>query len=93
MEKLTLSDEYMEKANANAAKIHMYVKRSTRKNKKLDVYYEDETDKVASIGDIRYTDFLMTNDKEQRKRWIARHRRHLEIGGSPAYFAFKIMWS
>ena len=43
------------KARRKAASIGVTIKPSTRKNKKLDVYKDGE--KVASIGDLRYSDF------------------------------------
>ena len=51
------------KARRNAAKLHgVTVKESTVKHKKLDVFKDGN--KLASIGDIRYSDLLQHGDKE-----------------------------
>ena len=42
-------------AKKNAKKLGVEIKRSTRKNKKLDVFRKGV--KIASIGDLRYNDF------------------------------------
>ena len=49
------------KAKERARLIGVQVKASTRKNKKLDVFKNSE--KIASIGDKRYSDFLQHGDE------------------------------
>ena len=51
------------KAQQNAKKIGVSVKASTVAGKKLDVFKDGK--KVASIGDINYSDFLTTGSKSQ----------------------------
>ncbi|AGM15747.1 hypothetical protein PGVV14_0001 [Preplasmiviricota sp. Gezel-14T] len=77
-------------AKKNAAKIGVEVKVSTRKNKKLDVFKNG--DKVASIGDKNYKDFLTHGDKKRQANYLARHAKTRTIKGSPSYYAAEILW-
>ena len=79
------------KARANAKKVGVRVKPSTQKGKKLDVYKGGE--KVASIGDIRYEDFLQHNDKQRQANYKSRHSKTRGRVGSASYYADKILWS
>ena len=78
------------KAQERAKKLGVTVKESTRKHKKLDVFKKGE--KVASIGDVRYSDFLQHNDPERRKRYKARHEPYRHKVGTASYYADKILW-
>ena len=78
------------KAKARAKSLDVEVKPSTRKNKKLDVYKHGQ--KIASIGDKRYSDFLQHGDEERRKRYKARHEPHRHKKNTPSYYADKILW-
>ena len=79
------------KAQRNAAKLGVTVKQSKVKHKKLDVLKDGK--KLASIGDIRYSDFLLHGDSERRDRYKQRHAKHRNIKGTPSYFADRILWS
>ena len=79
------------KARKNAATLGVQVKKSTNKHKKLDVFRSDQ--KLASIGDKRYTDFLQTGDKEQQKRYKSRHQRTRVKEGTRSFYADRILWS
>ena len=81
----------LSKARANAAKIGVTIKPSTRKNKKIDVFKDNK--KVASIGDKNYEDFLTHNDEKRRNNYLARHAKTRMVIGSPSYYAWKILWS
>ena len=81
----------LQKARAKAAKLGVSIKPSTLKYKKLDVYNKDG-DKVASVGDIRYSDFNQHGDSERRRRYKARHEKHRHLVGTPSYFADRILW-
>ena len=79
-----MTNPYLKKVNLNAAisKAKKYSKKitlkpSTRKNKKLDAFINNK--KVASFGDIRYTDFILSKDKKKRKAYRARHKKDLLI--------------
>ena len=78
------------KAKERAKKLGVEIKESTRKHKKLDVYKDGK--KVASIGDVRYSDYLQHNDPERRKRYKARHEPHRHKVNTPSYYADKILW-
>lgn len=79
------------KARDNAKKIGVTVKPSEVKNKKLDVFKDDK--KVASIGDIRYSDFLQHNDEQRKKNYKSRHNKDRKVKGSAGYYADKILWT
>ena len=79
------------KARENAKKIGVTVKPSEVKNKKLDVFKDDK--KVASIGDIRYSDFLQHNDEQRKKNYKSRHNKDRKVKGSAGYYADKILWT
>ena len=79
------------KARANAKKLGVTVKPSTQKGKKLDVFKDGR--KVATIGDIRYEDFLQHNDKQRQANYKSRHGKTRGRVGSPSYYADKILWT
>ena len=83
----------IKKARQNAKKIGVEVQASTRKGKKLDVFDSHSGAKLASIGDLKYKDFLQTGDKEMQRRYKARHEAHRKKRGTPSYFADQILWS
>ena len=80
-----------QKAQRKARKIGVRVKPSTRKFKKLDVFNK-EGKKLASIGDVRYSDFNIHKSKDRRKRYKARHQKYRNRVGTPSYFADRILW-
>lgn len=80
----------------NAAKIGVKIKPSTRKNKKIDVF--DQNDNyLTSIGDINYLDFYkyMRIDpieaRIRQKSYLKRHKNRKK--GSAGYYANKILWT
>ena len=77
-------------AKQKAKKLGVEVRSSTRKNKKLDVFKDGK--KVASIGHIKYSDYLQHKDSERRRRYKARHEKHRHRVGTPSYYADKILW-
>ena len=79
------------KAKANAKKVGVVVKPSTVKNKKLDVFKGDK--KVASIGDLRYEDYLTHKDEKRKANYKSRHEKDRKVVGSAGYYADKILWS
>ena len=81
----------LKKASARAAKLGVTVRPSTRKRKKLDVY-DSAGKRVASIGDVRYSDFLQHGDPERRRRYKLRHEKNRHVKGKPGYYADKILW-
>jgi len=81
----------MKRAQANAKKIGVTVKKSTRAGKKLDVYKGDQ--KVASIGDNKYYDFTATGDKDRQRAYRARFAKTMNKVGTPSYYSAKILWT
>lgn len=79
-----------------AEKLGVKIKPSTNKNKKIDVYKNNEL--IASIGAIGYKDYptyLKDNPKianERRKAYKSRHKKDRNIKNSPGYYADKILW-
>ncbi len=81
----------LKKAQANAKKIGVNVKRSTRAGKKLDVFKDGK--KVASIGDVNYKDFSVTGDKDRQRAYRSRFAKTMNKVGTPSYYASKILWT
>jgi len=75
-------------ANERAKKLGYTVKASTRKNKKLDVFKDGIF--IASIGDIRYEDYLTHKDENRRKQYHQRHGNYPV--GSAGWLVGKILW-
>lgn len=80
-----------------AKKLGVQIKPSTRKDKKIDVFKNNE--KVASIGAKGYKDFP-TFKKEKglsfaetrRRLYKERHEKDRHKKGSAGYYADKILW-
>ena len=84
-------------AKKNAKKLGVEVKRSTRKNKKLDIFRGGV--KLASIGDSRYNhyhSYIRTKGKEfadkRRRLYKIRHNKTRGKKDSPSYFSDRILW-
>jgi hypothetical protein len=73
-----------------AKKLGVTIQPSKVKNKKIDVFKDGI--KVASIGDIRYTDYATTGNKEQRRRFKLRFDKSRKVVGSNSYWSDKILW-
>ena len=80
----------LEKARHKAKAIGVTVKPSTRLHKKLDVFKDGQ--KVASIGDKRYSDFNIHNDSKRRANYKARHEPYRHRKGTARFYADKILW-
>jgi hypothetical protein len=76
-------------------------KKSTRKNKKYDVYRKSTKEYITSFGDARYQQFkdstpqhlykhLDHNDEKRRKAYYARHGK--ATFESPKYFSHQFLW-
>ena len=86
-------------AYKNAEKLGVTIKKSTVKNKKLDVFDKDG-EKLATIGDVRYMDYrsyMKIEGKpyadERRRLYKIRHEKTRNIKGSPSFYADKILWN
>ena len=78
-----------------AKRIGVTVKPSSNPKKKLDVF--EDGNKVASIGDINYSDYahyLVGNGKtfadERRKLYHLRHKKAKK--GTAGYYASALLW-
>ena len=83
---------------AQAAKLGVTIKPSTRKGKKIDVFNR-QGEKLASIGALGmgdYATFMQTKGKEfadsRRKAYKNRHEKDRHKRGTAGYFADKILW-
>lgn len=73
------------------------IKPSTNPKKKLDVF--DDGKKVASIGDINFSDYpsyLKKDGKavaeERRRLYHLRHKKDSSKKGTPGWFASVLLW-
>ena len=85
-----------------AKKYGYEVKVSTNKKKKIDVYRDNV--KIASIGDLRYKDYPtyleergltsegLTFANVRRSLYHNRHKKDIEIKGSPGYLSSILLW-
>lgn len=92
---MSYSDQAFKKAEAKAIKLGFIVKRSTRKNKKLDVFKKEsdgELVKLASIGDLTYEDFNEHGDEARRERYKKRFEYCRHKINTPCYFSDNILW-
>ena len=80
----------VKRAQTKAKALGVRVEPSTQKIKKLDVFKRGK--RVASIGDIRYSDYLQHGDEERRQRYKARHEKYRHKKGSASYYADQILW-
>jgi hypothetical protein len=79
-----------------AKKIGVQIRPSVYKNKKIDVFKNDV--KIASIGDIKYSDYgtMIERGKdkkradERRKLYKIRHKNDIKEGAG--FYANKILW-
>ena len=82
---------------AQAKKLGVQVKPSTRKGKKIDVFKDG--DKVASIGALGmgdYPTFQRTQGKafadKRRELYKVRHAKFSSIKGTPSFYANALLW-
>ncbi len=73
-----------------AKELGVIIKPSKVKNKKIDVFKDGI--KVASIGDVRYTDYATTGNKEQRRRFKLRFDKSRKVVGSNSYWSDQLLW-
>lgn len=81
-----------------AQKMNLVIKKSTLKNKKIDVYKNGQ--KVASIGNSNYFDYQIYKlnmgivyAKERRRLYMIRHAEDIKKKDSNGYYAFKLLWN
>lgn len=83
---------------AQAKKLGVIIKPSSRKGKKIDVFNR-QGEKLASIGALGMGDFptyTQTKGKEfadgRRKAYKMRHEKDRHVRGTAGFFADKILW-
>jgi hypothetical protein len=81
----------IQKYTENKAKqLGVKVMPSKKKGKKVDVVKDGVI--IASIGDVRYTDFASTGDKERRRLYKLRHEKTRKIRNTPSWWADQLLW-
>lgn len=82
----------------NAKKLGVEIKPSKVKNKKLDVFKDD--DKIASIGDVRYNDYRsyikekgLDYANERKRLYKIRHNKDKDKVGTASFYADRILWA
>jgi hypothetical protein len=80
-----------------AKKLGVTIKPSTKKNKKIDVFKDNE--KVASIGSLGMNDYptyLEEYGKDfaqnRRRLYRIRHNKNIYKKDSPGFYANRILW-
>ena len=86
----TYPDKAFRKAKNKGNILGVQVKKSTRKNKKIDIFKDNK--KICSIGDLRYEDFNQHNDLERRKRFHQRFKRFKDAEGTCGWFSLNLLW-
>jgi hypothetical protein len=70
--------------------------KSTRKNKKFDIYIVNpKTGRIlkVSFGDSRYEDYTIHKDKQRRERYRNRHRNDkLDDITSAGFWSYHVLW-
>ena len=81
-----------------ASLLHLIIKPSKNKNKKIDVFTEDGKF-LHSIGDILYNDWnryiVMYNlayANKRRELYLNRHKKGIDIVNSKQYLSARILW-
>ena len=64
--------------------MNLYIKKSTRKNKKYDLL-DSNKKYLLSFGASLYSDYTIHKDEARRQRYIARHQKHEDFNKSGLY--------
>jgi hypothetical protein len=83
---------------AQARRLNVKIRPSSRQGKKLDVY-DRKGNFVVSVGAKGYLDyptykklFGKTVADQRRKLYKARHEKDRKVKGTPGYFADQLLW-
>lgn len=81
-----------------ARKMGVTVRKSKRKNKKIDVI-SSKNKVLASVGAIGYKDYAsyvkskgVKYANKKRQAYKKRHAKHRNIKNTPSYWADKLLW-
>jgi len=76
--------------------VSVKISKSDKKDKKLKAVFtrDNGREKTVHFGQAGADDFTITKDKEQRKRYRARHKKDLDTGDymRPGYLSYYILW-
>ena len=93
--KYSISQYTKDKAN----KLNVYVKISTNKDKKLDVFDKKNNRKLASVGACGMMDYPSYIESKgiqfankRRKLYKLRHNKYRNKKGTKSYYADKLLW-
>jgi hypothetical protein len=72
------------------------IRRSRRRDKKWDaVLMREGRSRTVPFGARGYDDFTLTGDREQRERYLARHRAREDWSDptTPGFWAARLLWN
>ena len=82
---------------AQANKLGVQVKSSSKKGKKIDVIKKGKV--IASVGDVKYSDYpTYIKEKglefanERRRLYRIRHKKDISVVGSPGWLVGRLLW-
>jgi hypothetical protein len=84
-------------SKAKAKSLGVVIKPSTNPKKKIDIFKQSK--KIATIGDIHYSDYpnyLKNKGKEyadmRKNAYDARHKKDMNVYGTNGFYAKRILW-
>jgi hypothetical protein len=76
--------------------VSVKISKSDKKDKKLKAVFTRDNNRTKTVhfGQAGADDYTITKDKEQRKRYRARHKKDLKTGDymRPGYLSYYILW-
>ena len=76
--------------------VKVVISKSDKKDKKLKAVFtrDNGREKTVHFGQAGADDYTITKDKEQRKRYRARHQKDLKTGDymRPGYLSYYVLW-
>ena len=93
--KYSISQYTKDKAN----KLHVYVKTSSNKHNKIDVFDKKNNKKIASVGAcgmMNYPSYIKSKGikyaNKRSKLYKVRHDKYRNKKGTNSYYADKLLW-
>jgi len=76
--------------------VKVVISKSDKAGKKLKAVFtrDNGREKTVHFGQAGAEDYTLTKDKEQRKRYRARHQKDLKTGDymRPGYLSYHVLW-
>ena len=76
--------------------VSVKISKSDKKDKKLKAVFTRDNNRTKTVhfGQAGADDYTITKDKDQRKRYRARHKKDLRTGDymRPGYLSYYILW-